>query len=577
MIVVISTFLGQNTFPILSIERPLWLDVIWAGSLILWSVELFQMMRPFQLWSQITFISGWFFVGFVLFVEDTFYGYASALQTVQFIMLCVIHIRIIEYTFYPNLRLLWRVFTIWILLPCSALFISTPLQYWTGISGIRNFSGNMICNSNGFSTAPVNTSVLRSMVKRGNLRVAGGLHSWSNYICPNSKGTIVRTTELRSIEMLPNGDVRCGAGVTMGSITSYLRAFDRQLQETWHPDVTLGGAVATGIHHRGEDFVDCCVSSLRLMLANGEIVEVFPDTQWNGIEVWYQIPGSVGLLGIIVELTIKSVPLSTIKYTSRIDSWSDEQELDAHLNAWLASKMRDDTLLVVPMEKKMIISSKSSTSFGKGGKTSEKLPIYATTTYAMAGFAFDLYAGFWSIAYTFAVGWLMPLNLYGKSQYEFFKNRLTVSSLDVETRKLLNQLGTEHATIEIDTPVDCLHLSKCVHKLSKLKPYTPSLEIRYATKKPYKNVAHGECVLHIDFSLPIWLLDAMQENMVNLDYYCPSQFQHSGKANWLQVQNTRLYKQPPLAKMSPSMLSNDFQTLREYADPKGKFMYAVAP
>jgi len=577
MIVVSSTFLGQNTFPILLTDRPLWLDVIWAGFLILWSVELFQMMRPLQLWSQIAFISVWFLVGFVLFIEDTFYGYASVLQTVQFIMLCVIHIRIVDYTFYPNSRLLWRVLTIWILLPCAALLISTPLQYWAGMSGIRNFSGNMICNTEGFSAVPVNISELQSMVKRGSVRVAGGLHSWSNYICPVAKGTIVRTTELRSIEMLSNGDVRCGAGVTMGSITTYLKAFHRQLEETWHSDVTLGGAVATGIHHRGEDFMDCCVSSLRLMLGDGEIVEVSPDTQWNGINVWYQIPGSVGLLGIIVELTIKSIPLTTIEYTSKIHSWSDEQELDAQLNAWLASNVRNDTLLIVPMEKKMIISSKARTTVVESDKTDEKLPVYATTTYAIVGFAFDLYAGFWSAAYTFAIGWFMPLNLYGSSQYDFFKERLTVSSLHTETRKMLNRLGTEHATIELDTPVECKQLSKCVHKLSTFKPYTPSLEVRYATQGPYANVAHGECVVHIDFSLPIWLLDAMQQNMADFNHFCPSHFQHNGKANWLQVKHTRLYKAPPLAKMSTSMLSTEFQSLRKYADPYDKFMYAVAP
>jgi hypothetical protein len=577
-IVIVSVLLGQNTYPMLLIERPIWLDILWVCFLIVWSVELFQMMTPFQQWKQIAFSAMWFLVGAILFAENIFSGYASAFAFIQYILLVVIHTRMDKYTFYSNSRVLWQTFTVWILIPCASVFLSSPVHYLVGISGIRNFAGQMLCNTGTFSLEPVDEDELREYVLNSDLRVAGGMHSWANYMCPSESGNIVRTTQLRSIEMQSNGDLICGAGVTMGSIVTYLKALGRQLEETWHSDVTLGGAVATGVHHRGSDFMGCCVSSVRMMLGNGEIVNVDNHTTWNGINVWNHIPGSVGLLGIVVELTIKSIPLSTTTYIPSIKSWTTEQELTSHLDAWIAENVRNDVLFVIPIERRMVISSKTVTPLDtdmKGDGRDLQLPVYSTTSYAINGAAFDLYASFWSTAYTFTIGWFLPLNLYGGEQFDFVIDHLTEASHNAETRNNLNRLGTEHATIEIDLPIDCSKLSQCVRKFSTLKPYTPLLEIRYATNLPHVHVAHGECVLHVDFSIPLWLLDTMQAQLSELAVFCPSEFQHHGKSTLLQTTNTRLYKPPPSAQIPASMISEEFQKLQDYADPSRKFMYAV--
>ena len=95
--------------------------------------------------------------------------------------------------------------------------------------------------------------------------------------------------------------------------------------------VTLGGAVAADVHGKNHH-VDGCfgehVTRLRLRLADGRLVEAFPDGE-NADLFWASV-GGMGLLGHLLEVdvTMKKVPSPWIaQETRRVD------DIDAYIDA----------------------------------------------------------------------------------------------------------------------------------------------------------------------------------------------------------------------------------------------------
>ena len=148
------------------------------------------------------------------------------------------------------------------------------------------------------------------------LRAVGGGHSWNGFACPSptlpgrctahrsSTGSspsplIIDMKGLRHIRF--NGDrtaVICGAGATMGDIDDYLQPFDLEMTRHWWREVTIGGAVATGVTHDGAS-IRRCVGNLTLVTANASLVTFSPTS-----EDWETIFGSVGAFGVILEVEV---------------------------------------------------------------------------------------------------------------------------------------------------------------------------------------------------------------------------------------------------------------------------------
>ena len=105
-------------------------------------------------------------------------------------------------------------------------------------------------------------------------------------------------------------------------------------------DQTIGGAVATGTH--GSSFqhgsLSSQVTSLRLMLANGTVIDVSPDSNphlFNAAGV------SVGRLGIIMDLTMKIVPDKLVERvtvdTNLLDFATSVKDVQDAYNAAIAA------------------------------------------------------------------------------------------------------------------------------------------------------------------------------------------------------------------------------------------------
>lgn len=97
--------------------------------------------------------------------------------------------------------------------------------------------------------------------------------------------------------------------------------------------VTVGGAIASDIHgknHHVEGTFGRHVRSLRLLLADGEIVELGPDQR---PELFWATVGGMGLTGIVVDATVSMLPIETSRCTVDTERVPDLDHLLAHMDA----------------------------------------------------------------------------------------------------------------------------------------------------------------------------------------------------------------------------------------------------
>ncbi len=113
-----------------------------------------------------------------------------------------------------------------------------------------------------------------------------------------------------------SGLLTCGAGIQLEEILTLFVSRGWFLPVTPGTQfITLGGAIASDVHgknHHGAGCFSKHVHALRVMLANGEIVEC---SQAHNTELFYATCGGMGLTGIILEVSfyLKKIPSAFIQ------------------------------------------------------------------------------------------------------------------------------------------------------------------------------------------------------------------------------------------------------------------------
>jgi FAD/FMN-containing dehydrogenase len=185
---------------------------------------------------------------------------------------------------------------------------------------ISNWAGNVVQDVSR-RVRPRSLSELVLLVKecaaRGEpLKASGCGLSRSPII--ETAGALVDMSEFRALELADDGQVRVGAGIRLDELYTFLAARGRALVN--HPSVAelrCVGAMATGSHGSG---LSASLASLavQLQLVDGH-AQVLDLSRSADPDAFAACAVGLGLMGIITEVTLQTVPAFAIEEVTRVE------------------------------------------------------------------------------------------------------------------------------------------------------------------------------------------------------------------------------------------------------------------
>ncbi|KAI8108600.1 hypothetical protein M9434_006624 [Picochlorum sp. BPE23] len=125
-------------------------------------------------------------------------------------------------------------------------------------------------------------------------------------------------------------EVTVAAGIPQRALLEYLSEYTYGKEPngwtlpafSWFIDQTIGGAVATGTHGSSlqHGSLSSQLTSLRLMLANGTIIDISPE---DNPHLFKAAGVSIGRLGVITDITLKIKPQEQVQRTSEDLTFSE--------------------------------------------------------------------------------------------------------------------------------------------------------------------------------------------------------------------------------------------------------------
>jgi FAD/FMN-containing dehydrogenase len=154
-------------------------------------------------------------------------------------------------------------------------------------------------------------SIVREALRRNTTcKAFGALHSITDIVC--TEGIAIDMTGIRQMKMSRDGTtVMVGAGVSIRDLTDFLMIIGRALRGIpGFGNVTVGGVVGTGAHGTSlkyESTISDQLVSLLIVDGLGNLRTISDETDLRAFRV------HLGLLGIIIQLTFKTVPLYKVR------------------------------------------------------------------------------------------------------------------------------------------------------------------------------------------------------------------------------------------------------------------------
>jgi len=196
--------------------------------------------------------------------------------------------------------------------------VSSPQLEWTNWTGDQTCSPAAIVRPTSLEEV---TEALRQARERDlTLRVAGAGHSFSDTVLTN--GTLLSLDRMNRVLEIDRGSglVRVEAGISLRTLSEQLDGAGLALPNLGDIDVqTLAGATATATHGTGIRLqnISAGIVSMQLALADGSIIEV---TEQDDADVLRATRVSIGALGVITAVTLKTVPAFTLHAVDRPQS-----------------------------------------------------------------------------------------------------------------------------------------------------------------------------------------------------------------------------------------------------------------
>lgn len=422
-----------------------------------------------------------------------------------------------------------------------ATFITVAANEALNECTLHNFQGVCLCRTKNVEHLyPATTDEVALQVQQfDKVRATGSGHSWNAIICPvrdteQQRIAIVHTKRLDSIHLAAeNRTVRCGAGVRMGVLHNMLiTKYNATLRENWYPDVTIGGAVATGIHNDGIGFFECCVESVMIVAGNGTLRRVTMD-----MSMFKHIGGSVGVHGLIVEVEVRYETDERVS-TPQLYKVLPPDDISP-LFGIVQNNSHDFHVAMLSPRANLFFTSKRKHINRTDVVRVQDRVLAPQPTYSVPAMAFLVYQSLLSLVFMHVGGMTTSPFNYDRavdSIKHWYKQ--IPPPYDNETFRELSLQSTLFATLEIDMIVSKLHLEKCLTFLVHRQGlYHPTFEIRPAQTTASAYIAYGEH-FHVDFSISTVLMIQERQWLQQVIRYCnltADGFVHHGKLSPHQV------------------------------------------
>jgi FAD-linked oxidoreductase len=197
----------------------------------------------------------------------------------------------------------------------------------------RNWAGDQRCAPHAIEE-PASEAELVDVVGRAadqglRVRAAGAGHSFTDIACTD--GVMVRLGRINRVLDVDrsSGLVRVEAGISLRELGPQLASRGLAMENQGDVDPqTVAGAIATATHGTGPRFGNLAtqVAALRLVTASGDVVEVSGESD---PELYLAARVNLGALGIVSEVTLRCVPLFTLR---RVDDTMPLEEALARID-----------------------------------------------------------------------------------------------------------------------------------------------------------------------------------------------------------------------------------------------------
>ena len=176
---------------------------------------------------------------------------------------------------------------------------------------------------------------VREAAGRGlRVRAAGSGHSFADAACTD--GVMLDLARMDQVldSDRESGLVRVQPGITLHELGRQLAERGLALQNQGDIDAqTLAGALATATHGTGARFANLSsrVEAMRVVTGAGEPIELTPESEADGLRA---ARVGVGAAGIVTEVTVRCVPLFTLRRVDEPGALHETLErLDEHVDA----------------------------------------------------------------------------------------------------------------------------------------------------------------------------------------------------------------------------------------------------
>jgi hypothetical protein len=192
-------------------------------------------------------------------------------------------------------------------------------------------------------TASAQARIQQAIGEGRRINFGGAGHSGNQIIC--NDGVVIRSSQMKDIwgiESFEGGEVvRFEAGVTYWELVNYLaargRAFDYAV--TGYADITVAGALATGVHGTnaaGYSSISRLLRWIEIVQADGQVRTYSKGT--TGVtnpDLWKALAANLGALGMITNLRIAVRPSFNLRM--RVDTYPESALLQSGGLAALAA------------------------------------------------------------------------------------------------------------------------------------------------------------------------------------------------------------------------------------------------